>query len=483
MKRLLLSATAIAAALGFGPAFASSHREAPAITQTPKLDGTDFYMFRSYQGGRSGYVTLIADYQPFETEYGGPNFYTMDPNAVYDINIDNSGSGRADMRFRFRFTNTNQNLSLNIGGTNVAVPLVNIGPISSTSTANQNVIETYTLSLVTPSMGGEVETPITGTSGNTVFMKPIDDIGEKSIPDYAMYSRSFVQDITIPGCAKPGRVFVGQRKDPFFVNLGQTFDLINYAHPVGEQYANTVPNSLDQDNVTALELEVPTACLTKGSDPVIGGWTTSSTVSTKNGVTTMKQASRLGNPLVNEVLIGLPDKDKWNTSLPQNDAQFMTYFTNPTLPALIDALFGTAPPVTPRPDLVAVFLTGLAGINQPAHLAQPSEEMRLNTSVPPTPLAQQNRLGVIGNPALNQPGDPAGYPNGRRPGDDVVDISLRVAMGRLYTLGVFSPASNAPSGALDFTDGTYGSAADFGPQFPYLRAGLSSSVVKPAASN
>lgn len=482
MKRSLLAATALALAGLNTPVFASSHREAPAITQTPKLDGTDFYMFRSYETGRSDYVTMIANYQPFQVPYGGPNFYTMDPQAVYDINIDNKGTGSPAMRFRFHFTTTNANLALNIGGTNVAVPVINVSPVSATSTSGQNVFETYTLSLVRNTPNGEVEVPISSTSGSKVFTKPLDYIGQKSIPDYPAYAATFIYDINIPGCAKPGRVFAGQRKDPFVVNLGETFDLINYANPIGEQYANTVHNSLFDDNVSALEIEVPIECLVQGSDPVIGGWTTSSKIVNQNGTATLQQASRLGNPLVNELIIGLPDKDKWNVSRPAGDAYFMKYFTNPTLPAIIDLLFGTAPVVTPRPDLVATFMTGLAGINQPAHLLQPAEEMRLNTSVPPTPRAMQNRLGVIGNPALNQPGDPAGYPNGRRPGDDVVDISLRVAMGRLYTLGLFSPASNAPSGALDFTDGAYVTATMYGTAFPYINTPVTASVAHTTAS-
>ena len=180
------------------------------------------------------------------------------------------------------------------------------------------------------------------------------------------------------------------------------------------------------------------------------------------------QKSRLGMGLVNELVIGLKDKDKFNASQPKDDAQFLTYVTNPTFPAIVQIVFSSAgvqaPTLFPRTDLIATFLTGIAGINQPAHV-KPAEMLRLNTSTPVTPAASQNRLGVIG-------GDPAGYPNGRRPGDDLVDITLRVAMGRLITLGLFGNPSQAPSGGLDFTDGAIVDASFFDNAFPYLKTPL-----------
>jgi hypothetical protein len=173
-------------------------------------------------------------------------------------------------------------------------------------------------------------------------------------------------------------------------------------------------------------------------------------------------------PLVNELVIGLPDKDNWNRSVPADDAQFLQYVTNPSLPALIEALFRgagvAAPTLFPRTDLVATFLTGISGVNQPPNVV-PSEELRLNTSTAITVAGSQNRLGVIG-------GDAAGYPNGRRPGDDVVDITLRVAMGRLITLGLFGTPSQAPSGALDFTDGAFVDHTFFDTSFPYIKPPL-----------
>ena len=467
----------LALCLAPGAVLASSHREAPLITQSPKLDGTDFYMFNSYEPGRSNFVTMIANYIPLQDAYGGPNFFTLDNNAVYDIHIDNRGTATPAMTFRFRFTTTEKNLTLNIGGQNVPVALVGLGPVSTSNTATQNVIETYTLSLVTSQGGREIETPIAdAATGGNIFTKPVDNIGMKTIPNYPAYANTFIYNIRIPGCATPGRVFVGQRAEGFVVNLAETFDLINYKNPVGEQFANTTKNDLADKNVTSLTIEAPTACLRTAADPVIAGWTTSSSVVRRDNDRSegrrgdddrplLKQASRLANPLVNEVVIGLKDKDKFNASQPINDPQFLTYVTNPTLPAIIELLFGTkAPTAFPRTDLVAVFLTGIAGVNQPVSLKAPGEEMRLNTSIAPKAKGAQNRLGVIG-------GDAAGYPNGRRPGDDVVDISLRVVMGKLYTgsTALFGTPSQAPSGELEFTDGAFVDSTFFLNAFPYLQ--------------
>ncbi len=472
MKRILLATSCCALMLSAGhEAAASSHREAPMIAGMPRLDASDFYMFRSYEPGRQDYVTMIADYVPLQDPGGGPNFYNLEHNGYYDINIDNTGTGKPAFSFRFRFTNLDRKLALNIGGTNVPIPLINDGQITATNNAAQNVLETFRVSLVTyDSAGNPSEAPLTGDSGRTNFFKPADNIGDKSIPNYAEYASHFTYMMNIPGCGGQGRLFVGQRKDPFVVNLGETFDLVNYAHPVGNKYSGSARDDLAKKNVTSIVWEVPAACLTNTGDPVVGAWTTSSLgTAGPGGAMTFKQVSRLANPLVNELVIGLPDKDKFNASLPAHDAQFAKYVTNPTVPALIEALFKTpAPTQFPRQDLVAVFLTGVSGLNQPAHLTTPSEEMRLNTSIPITPYGSQNRFGVIG-------GDSAGYPNGRRPGDDVVDITLRVAMGKLYALGLFGGPSNAPSGNLEFTDGALTDDTHYLQAFPYVMPPLSDS--------
>ncbi len=472
MRRTLLAMTALAAAATLQtPARASSHREAPMIAGMPRLDASDFFLFRSYEPSRVNYVTMIADYVPLQDPGGGPNFYNMEHNGYYDINVDSDGTGKPTYTFRFRVSAVTRNLRVPVGGTNVPIALINDGQITPGDNSAQNVVESYTISLVTyPRNGAPIETRLKSTDGRDTFPKPEDRIGDKSIPDYAAYASAFTYNIVVPGCGI-GRVFVGQRKDPFVVNLGETFDLVNYAHPIGEEFNASARDDLAGKNVTSIVWEIQSACLTHVGDPVVGAWTTSSLgTTTADGKTTYQQVSRLANPLVNELVIGLKDKDKFNASLPANDAQFATYVTNPTVPALIQALFPgiTAPTKIPRADLVAVFLTGITGLNAPSHLRTPSEEMRLNTSIAPTGYGLQNRLGVIG-------GDNAGYPNGRRPGDDVVDITLRVAMGKLYTLGLYGQPSDAPSGSLEFTDGAYTDQTHYLKAFPYVMPPLSAS--------
>ena len=471
MKRILLAATCLIAASTLGvPAHASSHREAPMIAGMPRLDASDFFLFRSYEPGRSNYVTMIADYVPLQDPGGGPNFFDMEHNGYYDINVDSDGTGTPTYTFRFRVYPVTRNLTVAVGGKNVPISLINDGQISTGNDTAQNTGEVYTISLVTYRNGKASEVLLKDTAGQTTFQKPVDRIGDKSVPDYAAYAATFTHEIVVPGCGT-GRVFVGQRKDPFVVNLGETFDLVNYVHPIGEQYKASAMDDLAGKNVTSIVWEIQSACLTHVGDPVVGAWTTSDLGSTgQDQRQTYMQVSRLANPLVNELVIGLKDKDRFNMSLPANDAQFATYVTNPTVPALIQALFPSAkaPTKFPRNDLVAVFLTGIAGLNMPAHLSRPAEEMRLNTSTPITPYGSQNRLGVIG-------GDKAGYPNGRRPGDDVVDITLRVAMGRLYALGLYGTPADAPAGLLDFTDGAYTDDTHYLTAFPYVMPPLSDS--------
>ena len=470
----LAAATSLVALAAAMPVQASSHREAPMIAGMPRLDASDFYMFRSYETGRSGYVTMIADYVPLQDPAGGPNFFNLETNGYYDINIDNAGTGLPAFAYRFRVSTTDQNLAVNVNGKNVPIALVNDGQIMTGTTKAQNVIQTYTISLVTFDKRGNVEKEQllkNASGGGVTFQKPNDNIGDKSIPNYAQYASTFTYQVTIPGCGT-GRVFVGQRKDPFVVNLGETFDLVNYAHPVGEQYAASALDDLAAKNVTSFVWEVPKACLLNiGGSSSVGAWTTSFLkTGAGNGPRSYTQVSRLANPLVNELVIGLKDKDKFNGSLPADDAQFATYVTNPTVPVLIQALFPgvTAPTKYPRADLVAVFLTGLAGVNATGGKGVASEEMRLNTTTPITPYGSQNRLGVIG-------GDAAGYPNGRRPGDDVVDITIRVAMGKLYTLGLYGTPADAPSGSLEFTDGAFTDSTHFLQAFPYAMPPVSSS--------
>lgn len=489
MKRQIIS-IAVAVLMGTAAvsAYASSHREAPSITKTPKVDGTDFYMFNSYESGRSGFVTLIANYQPLQDAYAGPNYFAFDPNALYEIHVDNNGDAKEDVTFQFRFQQILKDLKVPVGGQMVSVPLSNIGAITNDANSAQNTAETYSVTMVK----GDRRTGAKTVLANDL-KKPFDNVGAKSIPNYAAYAQSFVKNLSIPGCGT-GRVFVGQRQDSFAVNLGQTFDLVNIAAPATEFNAraeSAASNSLADKNVTTIALEVPKSCLTKSNNqPIIGAWTTASLrqgvlrnptpnsdikSATKEGGA-WTQVSRLGMPLVNEVVIGLKDKDKFNASKPMNDGQFATYVTNPTLPALLQILFGSAgvkaPTNFPRTDLVAAFLTGIPTLNKPDN-AVASDQLRLNTSIAAVAASNQARLGVIG-------GDNAGFPNGRRPGDDVVDIALRVAMGKVCTISgvntaVGCKASDAPSGGIHFTDGALQSPSQFGSNFPYLNTPIAGS--------
>ena len=475
MRPLTVALTSVAAVASSGSAAItpspSSHREAPFVAGRPQIDGTDFYMFTSYESGKEDMVVLVANYLPLQDPYGGPNYFALDPNARYDIHIDNDGDAVEDLTFRFGFRNRLRDLALPVGDPGaekiVSVPLVNIGPIAPGAEDALNVFEAFSVDLIEGDLSGltTTVTPVTKVgSGSPWFRKPVDNIGTKSIPDYSAYADSFIYDINLPGGAT-GRMFVGQRKDPFVVNLGETFDLVN-TNPLGPVDGET--DDLADKNVTSLILELPKSYLAPGSQQIIGGWTTARlprtvSLSPDPGFYTpgaigagedLVQVSRLGMPLVNEVVIGLPDKNRFNASRPLDDGQFLDYVQHPTLPELLEILFGVqAPDFFPRQDLLATFVTGLNGLNQNGSVG---EMLRLNLDVAPTPASAQSNLGVIG-------GDNAGYPNGRRPGDDVVDISLRVVMGVLLDPAI------APDGQLPFTDGAIVDASYFDVSFPFLR--------------
>ena len=485
--------------LGAPPAFASSHREAPFISGQPQLDATDLYMFRSYETGRQNFVTILANYQPFQDPQGGPNFHMFSQDGLYEIHIDNNGDAVEDITFQFRFTNTSKATALTVGGKAVKIPLINSGVIAGVNPAALNVRETFTLNVVRGGRRTSRTSVTNAVGGGAVFDKPVDNIGDKvfgSATGYATYANQHIYDVVIPGCATPGRVFVGQRKEPFYIAVGRTFDLLNL-NPLGAEVGGN-NNDLEGKNVSTLAMELPISCLTAGNDPVIGAFTTASLrqgrlldgapatglgkVTRSGGAWT--QVSRLGMPLVNELIIGIDDKDKFNASKPKDDAaKFADYVTNPVLPALIQTLFpaAVAPTNFPRTDLVTVFLKGISGVNQPTTVVA-AEMLRLNTSIAVTAAGAQNPLGVAA-------GDNAGFPNGRRPADDVVDLSLRVAMGALCvltgandTLKVGCKPADAPAGGLALTDGVRKTAANYGVTFPYLTTPLPGNLNPTAAA-
>ncbi len=493
-------AFSLAAALVVVPvALASSHREAPYIAGSPKLDATDLYMFRSYETGRQNFVTILANYMPFQDPQGGPNFHMFSPEGLYEIHIDNNGDAVEDITFQFRFTNTSKATALTVGTKSVKIPLINSGVISGVNPAALNVRETFTIDVVRAGRRTARSSVTNSAGGGAVFDKPVDNIGDKSFGSasgYATYANQHVYDVVIPGCSTPGRVFVGQRKEPFHIAVGRSFDLFNL-NPLGVEVGGN-NNDLEGKNVSTLAMELPASCLTAGTDPVIGAFTTASLrqgrllngapatglgkVTRSGGAWT--QVSRLGMPLVNELIIGIDDKDKFNASKPKDDAaNFSDYVTNPVLPALIQTLFpaALAPTNFPRTDLVTAFLKGISGVNQPATVVA-AEMLRLNTGIAVTPAATQNPLGVAA-------GDNAGFPNGRRPADDVVDLSLRVAMGALCvltgasdTLKVGCKPADAPAGGLALTDGVRKTAANYGVTFPYLTTPLPGNLNPTAAA-
>jgi Domain of unknown function (DUF4331) len=530
IKTFSIGVLAAAAACAAGLSMASSHREAPFITTSPKVDGTDFYMFRSYEGvsaagagGRSDYVTLISNYQPLQGPYGGPNYFSMDPNALYEIHIDNNGDAKEDITFQFRFKNTLKDIALPIGTgaaqKTVSIPLIQAGGVANTNDANLNLNESYTVNVVRGDRRKGTSQAVEKAAGGTSFDKPVDYIGDKTLGNtaaYATYADKHVYAIRIPGCPAGrdmGKVFVGQRQEGFGVNLGPIFDLVNAtaAQVTNPALINAfAANSIQDSNVTSIALEVHKDCLTAGTDPVIGGWMTASLrqgrllsgapvsghqTSEKTGGA-WTQVSRLGQPLVNEVVIGLKDKDKFNASKPTGDTQFLDYVTNPTLPALLSTVLGAtvAPTNIPRTDLATVFLTGITGVNKPTTVT-PSEMLRLNTAIAPAQFADQNRLGIAGAILQGTP-DRAGFPNGRRPKDDVVDIALVAMAGGLCVLngptnalglngipGVPSitsvcNATSVPLGATSAAlhDGVDQAVVPFLASFPYLNTPLSGST-------
>jgi hypothetical protein len=439
----------------------SSHREAPEIAKDPVADSTDVYAFVSPD--TPGTVTLIANYIPLQSPAGGPNFYEFGDDVLYEIHVDNNGDGQADVSFQFRFTTTVRNAE---------TFLYNTGPIQALDSPNWNRRQTYDVSL-------------SGRTIGTGLACPPCNIGPLSTPDYAALAAEAVHHL-----GGGITVFAGQRAEGFYVDLGAIFDLGDL-RPFEQLHATfglpalkAAPgvNATNNVNVHSIAIQVPVSALTRSGHPTIGVWTTASRQRVRlwdadNGENVdsgpFRQVSRLGNPLVNEVLIPLGHKDQWNSLPPSDDKRFAAYVTQPGLSALLPVLYpGVFPNLAalvksakPRADLEAILLTGIpAGIIpgfQNFTGTVLADMLRLNTSVPATPSGKQSIYGLLG-------GDAGGFPNGRRVTDDVVAIELRALAGVTYPLidKTFKP--DAAAGQL--TDGlTPGSVhAPYLGQFPYL---------------
>jgi hypothetical protein len=447
---------ALGAGLVFGTVFlalASSHREAPLISSDPLADNTDVYAFVSPDAPQT--VTLIANWIPLEAPGGGPNFYKFGDDVLYRINIDNDGDAKDDIVYEFRFRTRIQNEN---------TFLYNTGPISSLDDPNFNIRQTYSVTRIDRHgrtvLGTDLTTP------------PV-NVGLRSTPDY-----EGLADQAIHTLSDGSKVFAGQRDDPFFVDLGSVFDLLGL-RPFNPAHLIPLPATAGVDGLKGLNthmiaLQIDKARLTHdgshATDPsntnsIIGVYSTTlrrrirldndaADDQDDHGEGRWVQVSRLGMPLVNEVVIPLGLKDRFNASDPENDGQFASFVLNPEPARLIPVLYpGVKVPAAPRNDLAAIFLTGISGLNQPAGVT-PSEMLRLNMAIAPS--ASPDRLGLLA-------GQTDGFPNGRRLGDDVVDIELRALAGGTP----FTPAFNvSPNNLLG--DGVDRNDKSFLPTFPYV---------------
>jgi len=395
-----------ASLLGPQTGTASSHREAPQIISDPQADNTDTYAFVSPD--KPDTVTLVANWLPLEEPAGGPNFYPFADDAHYNIKIDNNGDAKEDITYEWDFDSSYESED---------TFLYNTGPVTSLSDPTLNFKQTYTLTRI---KGGKSK-----VLAENVPVAP-SNVGAASMPDYAALRDQAIRPTSVAGES----TFAGQADDPFFLDL-RVFDLL-----YGADLSETGTDTLSGYNVNSIALQTPISNLTGGQgDPVIGVWSTTDRPSIKvqaaDGTQKYKgkfvQVSRLGNPLVNEVVIPIGLKDAFNALAPENDASVapaVDSVNDPEVPKLIEAIYGIPAPKTPRDDLFAVFLTGVKGLNMPQGKVQPAEVLRLNTSIPPA--AEPNRLGVLA-------GDTQGFPNGRRLADDVVDIEIQALEGAVRT--------------------------------------------------
>jgi hypothetical protein len=449
----------------------SSHREAPEISKDPVADSTDVYAFVSPD--RPGSVTLIANYIPLQGPAGGPNFYEFGDDVRYDVHVDNDGDGHADVTFQFRFETRLRNRN---------TFLYNTGPILSLDSPNWNSRQFYTVTRVE---GDDVK-----VLGSGLACPPC-NIGPLSTPNYAGLASAAVHDL--PGGIK---VFAGQRAEGFYVDLGSIFDLANLRpfQNLHNQFGMNVFNSPAPGvnataalNVHSIAIQVPTSHLTRSGShgvsdqaSVIGVWTSAYRQRVRlwdadhgENVNSgpFRQVSRLGNPLFNEVIVPLGQKDLWNSLPPSDDKRFADHVAHPELAALLPPLYpGVFPNLAAlvasgaaRADLEAILLTGIPSGIIPGfqNFTGPvlADMLRLNTAIPPS--KNPNQLGLIG-------GDPAGFPNGRRVFDDVVTVELRAIAGVTYPLvnKQFTP----DAAASKVTDGLTASSVPSGfmNAFPYL---------------
>lgn len=441
----------------------SSHREAPAISKDPVADNTDTYAFVSTD--RTSTVTLIANYIPLEPPAGGPNFYEFADDVRYAIYVDNDGDALPDVTYEFRFHTAVRNPN---------TFLYNTGPITSLTSPNWNRVQTYDLIRIVGH--GKPEVLASGLTSPPV------NIGPRSTPNYAALAGAAVHSIGDSGI----KVFAGQRREGFFVDLGSIFDLgdlrpFQNLHLIPSPAAPGV-DATKEVNVHTIAIQVPKNQLTKdGSNPtdassrnaVIGVWAAASrrkvrvltgTPGIESGPSV--QVSRLGNPLFNEVIVPMASKDRWNAEQPSEDKQFLKFVEHPELAALLPVLYpGVFPHLAAytkaRADLVAILLTGIpSGIIkgfQNFTGTTFADMIRLNMAIAPS--SSPSPLGILG-------GDFAGFPNGRRVFDDTVTIELRAVAGA--TIPLVDPSFTPDGAASLVTDGLTPGSDRYIATFPYL---------------
>jgi hypothetical protein len=469
---LTAGALAIVLLLAYGPtphgAKASSHAEAPLIGQDPRADNTDLYAFVSPENTNT--VTMIANYIPLEAPAGGPNFASFDDSVLYEIKVDNDGDGEEDLSYEFRFNTATQNPNTFLYNTN---------QITSLDDPDWNRPQTYSVTLVRHGEGGSVKRQVLGTNIPT----PPVNIGPRSTPNYNALAAAAVTTLS-----DGSKVFAGQRDDPFYVDLGSIFDLaglrpFNPFHLIPLAPA-AGRDALENYNTHSIAIQVPIAKVAQAPNKNIGIYASASrqkvTVlrndGTKDGHGPWAQVSRLGNPLVNEVVIPLGDKDGWNRDDPSGDSQFEHYYSSPEVSRLENLLYGSALQhidETGRGDLDAILLTGFktASFNLNFTGDTQADLLRLNTDIKPgvngacpggaASATQPDRLAVLN-------ADLCGYPNGRRLEDDVIDIDLRVfAQGYgAFLNGAFGLPNKTPNNLLG--DGVDTNDVSFSHTFPYV---------------
>jgi hypothetical protein len=446
-------AALVAGSLAVTGGFGSSHREAPKILTDPTADNTDVYAFTAKDA--PGSLTVVANWIPLEEPAGGPYFGKLDPRARYYVKIDNTGDGREDVAYRWDFKQRFRNPDSFL----YAAPQV-----TSATDPDINFVQTYDLYRETYDKRGKREH--SKLIANDVPVAP-DNVGPKTIPDYASVSNSAIASVR-----GGGKTFVGPMDDAFFVDLGAIFDGINIDKPgrpnIGLGNQGGGKDDVAGYNTKSFVLQVPEREVTrdgkqvsdmKSKNAVVGVW---STTERKRGSVLGSRAmgrkhskgwvqvSRLGNPLINEVIVPIGKKDKFNATSPANDAKnFGQFALNPEPARILNALFGLGIKETNRTDIVQALLTGVPGLTQIGKKPAAADTLKLNLGVAPS--AKPNRFGVLA-------GDLAGFPNGRRLADDVVDIELRVIAGALL-----SPPKNVPLG-----DGVDRNDKPFRAQFPYV---------------